>query len=84
MQFNSTPSAVEQNYTIKTVNVYIVYDLDKWTKIPLRNFTLKNCLFGATNIGKNDKKGKDLYSGYGIAFDVQGSWSFSNDFSRNI
>ena len=24
-------------------------DLDSSPKIPLRNFTLKNCLFGATN-----------------------------------
>ena len=28
-----------------------------WQKLPLRNFTLKNCLFGATNIVKScDKK----------------------------
>ena len=45
------PLAVEQsNYLTKIVNVYIVCDLDNWPKNPLRNFTLKNCLIGATNI----------------------------------
>ena len=49
--------AVEQNnYLTNIVNVYIVCDLDAWPKIPLRNFTLKNCLFGATNIVKNSDK----------------------------
>ena len=28
---------------------YISYNVDAWQKIPLRNFTLKNCLFGVTN-----------------------------------
>ena len=36
----------------KTVNAYIFHDLDNWPKILLRNVTLKNCLFGATNIVK--------------------------------
>ena len=25
-----------------------------------------------------------MYTGYGIAFDVGGSWSFDNDFARNV
>ena len=49
--FNNSPLVIEQNnYTTKNVNVNIVYDLDNWPKIPLRNFRLKNCLFRATNI----------------------------------
>ena len=62
----------------------MVYDLDNWSKIPLRNFTLKNCLFGATNIVKISDKSKYEYSGYGIAFDGLGSWSFGNGFARNV
>ena len=63
------PLAVEQNnYLNKIVNVYIVYDLDAWPKIRLRNFTLKNCLFGATNTIKNSDKEKYSYSGYRLAF----------------
>ena len=54
---NSTPLVVEQNnYTTKIVKVYIVYDLDNWPKVQLRNFTLRNCLFGATSIVKNNDK----------------------------
>ena len=36
----------------------MVYHLENWTKIPLRNFTLKICLFGATNIRKDNDKSK--------------------------
>ena len=51
------------------MNSYIVYDLDNWPKNPLRKFPLKNCLFGATNKGKDNDKSKYVYSSYGIAFD---------------
>ena len=77
-------AAGQNNYLTKIVNVYIVYDLDAWPKIPLRNAALKNCLFGATNIVKNSDKEKYVYSGYGIAFDGKGEWSFCNDYARNL
>ena len=42
IKFGKDPLAVEQNnYLTKIVNVYIVYDLGSWPKIPLLNFTLK-------------------------------------------
>ena len=57
IQFNNTPLVVEvNNYTPKTAKAYIVYDLDNCPKTPLRNFTLKNCLFGATNMVRNSDK----------------------------
>ena len=62
----------------------MVYDLNYWPKLPLRNFTLKECLFGATNIVKNSDREKYVYSGYRIEFDGKGSWSFSDDFARNV
>ena len=38
IQFNNTPLVVEQNnYMTKTVNAYIVYDLDNWPKNLLIN-----------------------------------------------
>ena len=47
MKFDKDPFAVEQNnYLTKTVNVYMVYDLNAWPKISLRNYMIKNCLFG--------------------------------------
>ena len=52
IEFNNTPLAIEQSNYVKIVNAYIVYDLDNWPKVPLRNFTLKNCLFCATVITK--------------------------------
>ena len=80
IQFNNTPLVIEQiNYSSKIANVYIVNDLDNWPKNPLRNFTLKNCLFGATNTVKNNNKEKGVYSGHGIALDGKGEWSFGNE-----
>ena len=41
-------------------------------------------MFRATNIVKNSDKEKYVYSGYTIAFDGKGEWSFDNDYTRNI
>ena len=68
----------------KIVNTYTIHDLDNWPKIPRRNFTLKNCFFGATNIVKNSDKSKCVYSGYEIAFDGKGEWNWGNDSARNV
>ena len=85
IQVNKAPLVVEQNnYTTKAVNTYIVRDVDNCPKILLRNFTLKNCLFGATNIREDSDKSKYEYSGYGIAFDGKGEWDFVNDSARNV
>ena len=85
IQFINTRLVVEKNnYAAKNVNAYIAYDLDNWPKISLINFTLKNCLFGATNMVKNYDKEKCVYSGYGIAFDGKCSWSFGNGFAKNV
>ena len=65
IKFDKDPLAVEQNnYWTKIVNVYIVYDLDAWTRNPANNFKFKNCLSGATNIVKSSDKEKYVYSGY--------------------
>ena len=77
IQFNNTLLVLEQNsYTTKTVNAYIVYDLDNWPKILPKKFTLKNCLLSATNIGKDNDESKYVYSAYGITFDGLGSLTF--------
>ena len=46
--------------------------------------TLKNYLFGATDIVKNSDKDKWVYSGYGIAFGGKGTWNFGNDYAKNV
>ena len=69
LQFSKLPLVVEQNnYSTKTV-----YDLDNWLTSPIRNFTLKNCLLGATNIVKNIDIEKHVYSGYETEFDGKDS-----------
>ena len=68
----------------KIVNTNVAYDFDDWSKTPLNNFTFKNCLFGGTNTVKHRDKGMYVYSGYRIAFDGLGSWSFGNDFAGNF
>ena len=75
IQFRNTPLAIDRNtFTTKTVNDYIVYNLDNWPKIPLEIFTLKNCLLGGTNIATNSERSKWVYRGYEIAFDGKGEW----------
>ena len=63
------------------VNLYISYKLDTWLKDLNTYFTLGNCLFGAIKLMKNDDPDKYEYSGYGIEFDLnsQFSWTDEND-----
>ena len=74
----------QNNYSTKIRNTYIIYDLDGWTKVPIRNFAIKNCLFGAANIIKKSDKEKYVYSNHGIEFDGKGEWSFGNDYAKNV
>ena len=47
--------------------------------------TLKNCLFDAVTLTKNADINKYKYSGYGIGFDRNSSFSFSNNrFGQNL
>ena len=41
-------------------------------------------MFGATSIMKNSRKDEYVYSGYGIAFDEKGEFSFDNETPRNV
>ena len=47
--------------------------------IKINNFKFTNCLFEVTNIVKNSDEEKYVYSGYGVTFDSEGSWSSDND-----
>ena len=49
VQFNSSVLVVaKNNHATKTVNNYIIFDLDNWSKNSHDSFILKNCLFGGT------------------------------------
>ena len=85
IKFDKDPLAVEQNnYLTKIKSVYIAYDIDVWPRNPTNNFKFENCLFGAINTVKNSDNEKYVSSGYGITFDSAGSWSFDDDFAKNV
>ena len=85
IKFDKDPLVVEQNnYTTKIVNAYVIHELNILPKILLNNFKLTNCLFQVRNIVKISDKAIWVYSGYDIAFDKGGSWSYGNDFAKSV
>ena len=51
-----------------------MYELNDWSCNPTNNVTLKNCFFGTGKLVRNAIK----------KVHEEGSWSFGNDFSRNV
>ena len=51
------------------VNLFIVYELDRWSKDLNADLTLKDFLFGAVKFTKNAVPDKYSYSRYSIGFD---------------
>ena len=68
------------------MKIYIVYKLTKLSNIyKNNNLTAKNALFGAVSLTKNADVDKYKYSGYGIAFDRKGSFSFpGGEYGQNV
>ena len=64
-------------------NIYIVYEITSNYK-DINYPTLENCLFGSVKLTKNANIDKHWYSGYGIGFDRETSFSFGNDFGKNV
>ena len=60
----------------KSVNIYIVYEINKADNTISSDPTLENCLFGAVTLTKNVNIDKYGYSGYGTGFDRKGRFSF--------
>ena len=72
IKLDKDPLAIEQdNYLIKIVSIYMIYDLAAWPRNATNDFKFKNCLFEATNTVRNSDKEKYVNGGYGITFD---SW----------
>ena len=57
------------------LNLYICYELDRWSKDLDTDFTLANWLFGSVKLTKNADPDKYKYSGYGIGFDSRSEFS---------
>ena len=69
----------------KTVNIYIVYEKNLWKYVGSGDPTLGNSLFGAVKLVKNVEIYKCKYSGYGIGFDMKGTFSFpTGEFGKNL
>ena len=64
-------------------NIYIVYEITsdyKYINYP----TLENYLFGSVKLTKNSDIDKYRYSGYGIGFDRETSFSFEKEVGKNV
>ena len=69
----------------KSVNIYIVYEINKKDNTAISDPTLENCSFGAVTLTENAHIDKYRYSGYGIGFDRKGSFSFpGGGFGQNV
>ena len=55
--------------TNNVVNLFIVYELDRWSQDLNTDFTLKDTLFGSVKLNKNADPHKYEYSSYDIGFD---------------
>ena len=65
------------------VNMYIVYEITSDYK-DINYPTLENCLFGSVKLTKNADIDKYGYSGYGIGFDRNTSFSVGNEIGKNV
>ena len=57
------------------INIFIVYELDTWSRDLNSDFTVKDCLFGGVKLVKNADPDKYVYTGYGIRFDSRSEFS---------
>ena len=65
------------------VNIYIVYEISSVYK-NINYPTLENGLFGSIKLTKNVDINKYGYSGYGIGFDRETSFSFGDEIGKNV
>ena len=56
-------------------NLFVVYELDIWSRNLNTDFTLKNCLSGSVNLAKDPNSDKYPYWGYENAFDSRSEFS---------
>ena len=67
------------------VNLFIMYELDRWSQDLNAKFNLKDCFFGAVKLTKNANPNNYSYSRYGIGFDCRSLFSIPNfDWGKNV
>ena len=84
-----TRSCLKQDFATLTpnnvVNLFIVYELDRWSQDLNAKFTLKDYLFGNVKIIKNAGPNKYCQSGHGTGFDSHSLFSIPNfDQGKNV
>ena len=66
-------------------DLFIVYELNKWSRDTNTDSTLKDCLLGAVKLTKNADPDKYKYSGYSIGFDSCSEFSFTDgNMGKNV
>ena len=67
------------------MSLFIVYELNRWSKDLNSDFSFKNCFFGAVKLTTNPDLNKYSYSGCSIGFDSCSLFSLTNfDWSKNV
>ena len=56
------------------VNIFIVYELNTWSRDLNTEFTLKKCLFASVKLTKNADTDKYKYSSNSVGFDSQSAF----------
>ena len=75
---------INLNHT-NLVNLFIVYELDTWSRDKSTDFASSDCLSGAVTLSKNADPNKYGYSGYIIGLDGLSIFSLSNnEWSKNV
>ena len=78
-------SCLKQRDKENVVNLFIVYELDTWSRDLNTDFTEKGYLFGAVKLTKNADTDKYKYSGYSIGFYSQPAFSFpDSSIGKNV
>ena len=61
------------------VNLFIVYEIDIWSRDLNAKFKLGDCMFGALKLIRNADPDKYWCSGYGIGFDARADFSINGE-----
>ena len=79
MNFNGSCSTTDRVFAPnKIINLYIVSKIESWPIYTEDALALRNSLFGGVKLNKNLDPDKYFYSGYGISFDIYGTFSLSS------
>ena len=76
VKFNGQYLINNSTVSIKIINLYISYILDRWSGDLNTVFALNNCLFRSVRLTKNADPDKYKYSSYSIGFDSRSELSY--------